>query len=254
MSISIEQQAMSALLAADRDGPLLALPEALRPQTLAQAYAIQDAVVGAGTAIGGWKVAPAKPGLEPRCAPIPLSRFHASGSRVGAEVFRAPEFEIELAVEMGRDLPPRDRPYGTDDLVAAIAGTRAAIEVICSRFVDRKAVSMLEALADAQSNAGVVAGPELSGWSGLDCANVAMSVRVNGATVRTCAGGPSTDEVLGALVWLANHAAPRNGGLKAGQIIITGARISPFPVRPGDRVVATVEGVGTVEMEIAAAN
>jgi 2-keto-4-pentenoate hydratase len=253
MSISIEQQAMSALLAADRDGPLLALPEALRPQTLAQAYAIQDAVVGAG-AIGGWKVAPAKPGFEPRCAPIPLSRFHPSGSRVGDKVFRAPEFEIEIALEIGHDLPLRDRPYGTDDVVGAIAGTRAAIEVICSRFIDRKAVSMLEAMADAQSNAGVVAGPELSAWQGLDCSNVAMSVLVNGAVARTCAGGPSTDEVLGALVWLANHAAQRNGGLKAGQIIITGARISPFLVRPGDRVVATVEGVGTVEMEIAAAN
>lgn len=253
MSKSIEQQAAAALQAAEFVSPLVALPEALQPLTLAQAYAIQDAVIG-DAPIAGWKVAPGKGGEAPRCAPIPLSRFHQSGSRLDHDFFRAPEFEIELALEIGCDLPPRENPYDRRDIAAGIAGGRAAIEVINSRFIDRKAVTMLEAMADAQSNAGAVIGTEKVDWAGIDCATLAMSVTVNGQVVRTCDGGASSQDVLDAVVWLANHAAQRNGGLKAGQIIITGARISPFPVHPGESVVATVHGVGTVSLEIATAS
>src|SRR5579862_6602790 len=77
--------AAGALVAARTGRPITALPEAARPRSEANSYAIQDAVVRRlGERIGGWKV-----GFSPEggvfCAPIYASRVweprRAAGER-----------------------------------------------------------------------------------------------------------------------------------------------------------------------------
>ena len=71
-------QAAGALAAARTGQPIAALPDAVRPRSEADSYAIQEAVVRRlGERIGGYKV-----GFSPEggifCAPIFASRVHAS--------------------------------------------------------------------------------------------------------------------------------------------------------------------------------
>src|ERR1051325_11839557 len=76
--------AAAALVTARSGTPIAAIPDAARPQSEADSYAIQDAVMRRlGERAGGWKV-----GYSPEggvfCAPIYASKVHASPARLPA--------------------------------------------------------------------------------------------------------------------------------------------------------------------------
>jgi 2-keto-4-pentenoate hydratase len=219
------------------------------PATLEQAYAVQDAIIGHLGPIGGWKVGPWRTGEVPACAPIPARYVHDSPADLPSEEMPDAEAEVEIAVRLARSLPPRGTPYGPDDIRAAIASAHLAIEVISSRFTDRRTVAALTGIADSQNNGGIVVGPGRADWAALDLATVAMRLERDDVEIATAQGGPSTEDVMLALAWLATHAAERCGGLREGQIVITGARISPNPIA-GSRVRATASGLEPVSLAL----
>ena len=49
---------------------------------------------------------------------------------------------------------------------------------------------------------------------------------------------------------MANHAAARTGGLKAGDVVTTGSCCGAIPVPPGTAVEAEFPGIGTVRTAI----
>ncbi len=228
-----------------------ALPEHLAPRSIEQAYAIQDHVVAQLGGIGGWKIVHPPPGESPRCSPIPASEIMESGASIAWDALLWPEVEVELAVVLAHDLPPRSSPYGPGDLQGAVAHVTGAFELLGSRFADRTAVSRTESLADLLSSAGVVKGDGTAPLESVEFAAVAMSLMFDDAVVGAATGGPSTADVLGTLTWLANHACGRAGGLRAGQVIITGARIHPLSLPShGVALTAHLAGVGRVEASI----
>jgi len=224
------------------------LPPDLQPSDIAAAYAVQDAVVARAGTIGGWKVSPPTPVEEPRCSPVLAADIHASPANLTfAANLIAPEIEVEIALLLARDLPARARAFDAEEVAEAIGSAHPALEILSSRFENRKAVPPNAAVADGQSSGGIVFGPALTDWRSLDFANVAMELYYDDERVGHCAGGPTLAVVLEEMTWLANHAARRNGGLKSGQIVITGARIKPIPIpRPNSRVRAEVAGLGSV--------
>ncbi|MBO1074104.1 2-keto-4-pentenoate hydratase [Roseomonas marmotae] len=242
------------LLVAVRQGQerLKDLPEDLRPRSTEQAYAIQDGVIRLLGPIGGWKVSPKSGHAEPGCSPISAALIQASPASLaqsavpGAEIEVEIEIEIEIAVTLGHDLPPRATPYTPEDLRAAIAALHPAVELLSSRFRDRRAAAPLSLLADSQSNAAVVLGAGLAEWEGLDLREVAMHLRLDREQVAAVNGGAGIEDVLAALAWLANHAAARTGGLRKGEVVITGARIGPWSRGDATEVEADVAGLGTV--------
>jgi 2-keto-4-pentenoate hydratase len=233
-----------------RDRPA-GLPSAVAPRTVEEAYAIQDAVVAGLGGIGGWKIVHPPPGVAPRCSPIPAAEIRDSGCGLDWDAMLWPEVEVEIAVILGADLPPRTRPYEAAEMRQAIGRVTGAFELLGSRFADRRTAPRLDSLADLLSSAGVVTGRGAAPFDAIEMAGVAMSLRFDGVEVGTAAGGPSSAEVLGTLTWLANHAAARAGGLRAGQVVITGARIHPLDLpQRGAQVAASVAGLGEVEMTL----
>jgi 2-keto-4-pentenoate hydratase len=250
MAPSTADQAAGLLLQARAGGPPLEdLPEDLRPTTVEQAYAIQDAVNRQLGRIAGWKVSPLRGTTAPNCAPIGAALIHASPARLALSALPAAEVEAEIAVTLAHDLPPRAAPYGPDDLRAAIASVHPALEVVHSRFRDRKSAPQLSVVADSQGNAALVLGPALQDWQGLELGGVAMRLRIGGVEVAAAEGGFDTANVLASLAWLANHAVIRCGGLKRGDVVLTGARAGPKPVGPAPAaVLADASGLGRVEI------
>lgn len=250
MPPSAPEQAASLLLQARADGkPLEDFPENLRPTTIVEAYAIQDAVNRQLGRIGGWKVSPMRGTAAPNCAPIGAALIHASPARLSLAILPGAEVEAEIAVTLGHDLPPRATPYEAEEMRAAIASVHPALEVVQSRFRDRKAVPQPSVVADSQGNAALVLGPGLRGWHSLELGSVAVGLWIGSTEVAAVEGGFDTANVLASLAWLANHAALRTGGLKQGDVVLTGARAGPKPVgQAPTAVLAEAAGLGQVEI------
>ena len=149
-------QAAELLVAARRTGRLLdALPDACRPQTLDDAFVIQDATLAAlGETVAGWKVAI----VDNRVVrgAILASRVFENGAQVKAATVPLMGIEAEIAFRFERDMPAGKHSY--EDVANAVSAF-AAIEVVDSRFRDHAAVSAQERNADFVTNGGFVRGP-----------------------------------------------------------------------------------------------
>ena len=66
---------------------------------------------------------------------------------------------------------------------------------------------------------------------------------------RKPAGKGFAEDPCATLAWLANHLAERGRGLKAGMVVITGSVIPTMSIKPGDRAMFTVAGLGEVVMD-----
>ncbi len=237
------------LLSARRDPTqkLHSLPEVMRPQTEEQAYLIQRAIMAELGEIGAWKVGSPNPAGPVNCAPLPSAGVQASPGHVLTEQCTDQSVEAEIAVKIGRDLPPRDPPYAPEDIVAAIASAHPAIEVLQSRFVDIGRVDPLSLLADSLSHFGLVVGPAIPGWRSIDLAAEQVALIVNGAEMKRCTGNPAGD-MLRLVAWLANHGARWAGGLRAGQYVTTGSWTAKDFVTPGAEVRVVFNQAGEAAM------
>jgi 2-keto-4-pentenoate hydratase len=218
------QQAAEMLLDARRTvQPIDDLPVALRPKTIEEAYLVQDLMLQALGEAGGWKVGAPNPDAKPLYAPMPLVTIARNGERIAPQGRRLRGVEGEIAFLMGKDLPPRSTPYSREEVVDAIASCHPAIELLESALLDPDAADRLTAIADLQSNGGFLHGVAVEGWQHLDFAKETAQMNVDGF-VRVANGKNSAGaDVLRLVLWLANEAQSRAGGLLAGQWITTGS-------------------------------
>ncbi|MEX2375796.1 MAG: hypothetical protein WD942_09475 [Dehalococcoidia bacterium] len=239
------ERAADLLLGARRSRhPVAAIPMELTPATVEEAYAIQDLVTAQLGRIGGWKTAPSKDGIKFNWAPIPEACVFGNGAEISLADFLRSFLELEIGFILRSDLPPRDAPYLRHEVVAAVAEMRVCLELFASRYADRASRTAVEQLADAQNAAGVVVGSGLAEWQGLDLELAELSLDYAGQHYVSRSGRP-LDDLLDALTDLANGTG-RLGGLRAGQVIITGARIGPIPASSAGFASGKIEPVGSV--------
>jgi 2-keto-4-pentenoate hydratase len=231
--------------------PIDDLPPALRPKTLEEAYYVQDLMLQALGKVGGWKVGAATPEGTPLYAPMPLEGFAASGDSIARQFRRLRGVEAEIAFLMGKDLPPRSTPYSRDELIDAIASCHPAIELLESALLDPEAADRLTAIADLQSNAGFIPGEPVDGWRDFNFANESAQMNVDGfvrvSNGKNSAGG----DLLRLVLWLANEAQTRTGGLLAGQWITTGSWTGKILADSGSTVMARFSQFGEVRVRFA---
>ena len=224
------------------------IPADCRPRSAAEAYAIQDAVAQRLGPIAGWKTGAPSPEAEAAYAPIFTvtpgpARFLAATQRLFG-------IEAEVAFRLSHDLPPRGKPYGRDDVIAAIASMHPAVELVDSRFADWQQADAWSKVADNQSNAALICGPAVAGWHDLrlDLAHPPITVTINGAVAARTIGNSGGDP-LRLLTSLANHCTARTGGLRAGHLITTGSITGVTFARPGAVVIADFGRLGAIHVE-----
>jgi 2-keto-4-pentenoate hydratase len=243
------------LVAARRTGRRVgAIDGDLVPVSEADAYAVQDEVARLlGAAVAGWKVGAANATAAPVAAPLLVPLVVASPARftVAADAFRG--VEAELALSLARDLPARATPYGEDEAWDAVAEVHVAIELLESRYADRRAMTPAALLADNQSNGGFCYGAAIAGWRAIDYATQRARLLIDGREEKSAAGGNPAGHPRRLLAWLANHAASRGRPLKAGDIVTTGSHTGITIAPPGARVIARFDGLGEAELSLAAA-
>jgi 2-keto-4-pentenoate hydratase len=231
-----------------------------RPGDLAAGYAAQEALIAAlGERRIGWKIAATSAagqrhiGVDgPLAGPI----LEGCTGRSGAEMpfnRHMKVAEAEFAFVLGRDLPDRGRPYGMEEVVAAVAAMHPAIELPDSRFADFASVGGPSLVADLACAWRFVLGPEAADWRGADLAAHPVAAFRNGALAAEGSGANVLGDPRLALTWLANDRIRFGGMLRAGEIVTTGTCVVPLALAAGDRVLADFGRFGTVEAAVAGA-
>ena len=259
--------ARAQLAGARRDARAIpAWPAARIPGDLAEAYRLQAAVASDLGAIGGWKVAAVTPAQrESLGVPVPIAGpllapwmhdARAERPTLHAARFIAPKLECEFAFELARDLPPRpERPYSRDEVRAAIAALRIAVEIVDSRLP--RGLGALAELTDAFNNGAFVAGPAIVDWRALDLGRIeiVLTRSHDGSRAEVARGSGAAileGDPFGTVVMLANAPADAKRGLAASAIVTTGSCTgAPLLPGPGDYR-AEFATLGSVEFRVAA--
>jgi 2-keto-4-pentenoate hydratase len=232
------------------------LPDHLRPHTLAEGYAIQDATIAcAAQPVSGWKIAAtSKAGqahigvTEPLAGRLFKNFILEDGARLPAAPLHMKVMEAEFAFRMGRDLPPRTAAYAQAEVCDAVAAMHLAIEIPDARFERFADIGPAQIAADDAFASWFLLGQQVPDWRRLDLAAQRVRAVNNGVVAAEGSGVNVLGDPRIALTWLANHLARRNIGLKAGDIVTTGTCITPPAIAPGDRVVAEFAGLGQVSV------
>jgi 2-keto-4-pentenoate hydratase len=259
--------ARAELASARRDARLITVwPAARIPRDLAEAYRLQAAVACDLGAVGGWKVAAVTPAQrESLGVPAPIAGpllgpwmhdARASAPTLSAARFIAPKLECEFAFELARGLPPRpQRPYSRDEVRAAVAALRIAIEIVDSRLP--RGLGALAELTDAFNNGAFVAGAAIADWHALDLGRIeiVLTREHDGANDEVARGSGKAileGDPFGTVVLLANARADANRGLVAGTIVTTGS-CTGAPLLPGPGLYrAQFATLGSVELRFTA--
>jgi 2-keto-4-pentenoate hydratase len=255
------QEAADLLMGLWRDGHRIdSLPAHLRPTTRAEGYAIQSVWERRSPKpLFGWKIAATSAAGQahvkvdgPMAGRILAETVVRDGgtSLWGVHMRVA---EAEFCFRIGRDLPPRDRSYTVDEVMAAVDALHPAIEIPDSRYEDFTAVGAPQLIADNACGHRFVLGPAApSGWRDLDLARHTVRGIVQGRPASEGIGSNVLGDPRIALAWLANELSAHGLTLRSGQVATTGTCVTPMPIEPGDRVSADFGPLGRVGVSIAA--
>jgi 2-keto-4-pentenoate hydratase len=161
-----------------------------------------------------------------------------------------PKAEAEVAIVLARDL--NSTTATPDDLMAAAAYAVAAIEIVDSRIADWR-ITFADTVADNGSSSQFVLGSVRKPLEGLDLRTCGMALELNGKVASLGAGVACMGHPLIAAAWLARKLAEFGEGLKAGDVILTGALGPMVSIAPGDHTLVSIGGLGDVSFTYAGA-
>lgn len=232
------------------------LPDALRPASIAEAYAAQEAYYGLAApvygAVAGAKIATTTKvmqrlmGIDHPCGGAIFGRtIHQSPAKLSAADFINLRIESEIALTLGRDLPAARAPWTRETVASRIAGAMPAFELIEDRHADYANTEATSLIVENCWNGGVVVGAAMT---------VPIDALVGLKGRLTLEGKPAgegaAEDPCTTLAWLANHLAERGRDLKAGMVVITGSVIVTVSIAGGQRAVFAVDGLGEVVLDV----
>ncbi|MEO0412533.1 MAG: fumarylacetoacetate hydrolase family protein [Pseudomonadota bacterium] len=170
------------------------------------------------------------------------------GESVGSSRLIQPKVEAEVALVLAKDLNEID--CTAEHVADAIDYAVTAIEIVDSRIADWK-ITFADTVADNGSSALFVLGKDKKPLTGLDLYSCGMVLEINGEITSIGAGAACLGHPLNAAAWLASTLSKHGAGLKAGDILMTGALGPMVPLTPGDRVTAHIGGLGSCSFSYA---
>lgn len=236
-----------------------ALPDALRPTTRAEGYAVQALVERHSTLpLYGWKIAAtsaagqAHIGVDgPLAGRLLAERAVASGAGLSLAGNRMGVAEPEFAFRIGRTLPPGGGARAVAEVMAAVVSLHPAIEIPDSRYADFAAAGAPQLIADNACAHQFVLGPAApASWREVDLSAHPVRARAGDGPWRTGSGVNVLGDPRLALTWLANELSGLGIPLLSGQIVTSGTCMTPLAIAPGDRVEADFGRLGGVTVQL----
>ena len=236
---------------------------ALRAAPLDDAYRVQDALhrlmaeAGRGE-IAGWKIALTSKAMQemtgvdqPAAGAIFSKVIHASPARVDVAAYHHLGIEFEVAVRVGDDLPASGDPWTRASVAGKVAACIPAFELVEDGDADYKTLDAFTLVAQNTWNGGVVLGPAVTEWRGVDLERAVTRCWLNDQPAGQGKTGDAMGHPFEAVAWLANLLNRRRRTLERGMIVMTGSSITTKFPAPGDRVRFAIDGLGEVALEAA---
>jgi 2-keto-4-pentenoate hydratase len=154
-----------------------------------------------------------------------------------------PKVEAEVAFIVGKDVFGKTPSWA--EFLACIAYALPAIEIVDSAITDWK-ISLVDTIADNASSALYVLGDQPVALGSLSLGEIGMQMSKAGQIVSIGTGAACLGHPLRAAYWLACTMADRGQGLRAGEVILSGALGPMVPVVAGDLIHAHIGALGTV--------
>jgi 2-keto-4-pentenoate hydratase len=249
------REAARVLFEARRAGTTIdAIPEAWRPRTVDEGYAVQDALIAlSGARVVGWKLGATTPywqkraGLtEPMAGRLLEDAVYTGSVELPAAAFHLRMVECEYAFRLGKDLPPREAPYAREEVEDAVAAVHGSVEVADSRYAKGLIVDTPSLIADNVLAGAYLVGPEVGEWRTEALTHAPVKVWVAGKLVNEGSGEHTGGHPILPLWWLANDRRKRGDGLRAGMVVSTSSSTGAYRAKAGEEITADYGGLGRV--------
>lgn len=244
-----ENIARAFLAARAEKTPLTAYPGPV-PQTMADAYAIQDtAIARDGRRVGGWKVGRIAAELVERYQDNRLTGpifsdeiFDGSAGQVPAMPvytagFAAAEAEVLLCFgAVGA------RDYDLASVRDCIADVRTGIEIASSPFAQINRHGPAVTASDYGNNKGLILGPSIPDWRDADLIAMPVEMSIDGEAVGAATMETMLDGPFGSALFLIRTLRARGIAIAPGTWVSAGAITGIHEIRPGQRADAVFDG------------
>ncbi|MCB1894068.1 MAG: 2-oxopent-4-enoate hydratase [Zoogloeaceae bacterium] len=163
------------------------------------------------------------------------------GESIPIDTLIQPKAEGEIAFVLKHDI--QGPGVTAADVLRATEGVMACFEIVDSRIRDWK-IKIQDTVADNASCGVFVLGSALVDPREVDLVTCGMVLEKNGEVAVTGAGAATLSSPVNAVVWLINMLGSLGIGLKAGEVVLSGALGAMVPVAAGDSLRVTIGGVG----------
>jgi 2-keto-4-pentenoate hydratase len=199
------------------------------PETLEQAYAVQDEAIAVWhKPILGWKVGRIQPplsqkfGIDRLAGPIfSVERNDGPDMEVFADGFAAGEAEFLL--RLGRAPKRGQRQFSLEQAAELIDAVHVGIEIASSPLATINRLGALAVISDFGNNNGLVVGPEVPEWRSSGFEDWTVETRIDGHEAGRGRASSLPDGPIGAARFLFELMAERGIELLPGQWISSGA-------------------------------
>ncbi len=258
MTLKDINRAADLLVQARRSASTVLLPPECRPDTLSDAYAIQNrATELINLPMAGWKigaasrtVAQAEGARESVSGRLFTHNIHGSPATLGEGYFSSfRNCEVEFVLKMGRELAPGSTPYSLVEIEAAVDLLYPAIEIGDSRLADRQTAGFPTICADNAGGTHLVLGDPVHDWRDYDLVAHGASLVVDGVLVAEGRGGDVMGSPLLSLAWLVEQQTRWGSRVPAGSWIATGSCTGINMVPEGATAVADFGAMGQVTID-----
>jgi 2-oxopent-4-enoate/cis-2-oxohex-4-enoate hydratase len=170
------------------------------------------------------------------------------GAAIDISTLIQPKAEGEIAFILKRDL--MGPGVGVADVIAATECVMPCFEIVDSRIRDWK-IKIQDTVSDNASCGVFVLGSQAFSPLQVDLDTCGMVLEKNGEVVVTGAGAAALGSPFNAVAWLANTLGNLGMGLKAGEVILSGALGAMVPAQRGDGFQLSIGGLGQCAVRFA---
>jgi 2-oxopent-4-enoate/cis-2-oxohex-4-enoate hydratase len=221
--------------------------------TVEDAYAVQERMIArrveAGERIVGKKIGVTSKVVmnmlgvyRPDFGYLLDGMIYNEGESIEFDSMIQPKAEGEIAFILKKDL--MGPGLSNADILAATECVMPCFEIVDSRIRDWK-IKIQDTVADNASCGVFVLGDNAVDPKKIDLNTCGMILEKNGEIFATGAGAAALGSPVNSITWLANTLGSLGVGLKAGEVVLSGALAAMAPIAKGDNFRATIGGLGS---------
>ncbi len=223
--------------------------------TIEDAYAIQDVLISRRMREDKTKIIGKKIGVtskvvmdmlgvnQPDFGYLLSDMIYSDGDEIDVtNKMIQPKAEGEIAFVLKEDL--MGPGVTSSDVLRATKFVMPCFEIVDSRIKDWK-IKIQDTVADNASCGYIVFGGQSVTPRDVDLTTCGITLERNGELLHTGAGAAALGSPVNAIVWLANKLGEFGVGLKAGEVILSGALCAMVPIEAGDNMTINIGGIGS---------